>query len=308
MAVIENRLFGGIVTAFAEVTMLSHRQEGVGWEIGVCLWSPTETATGQDRYAIMREPVAGDRVFHWVAGVEASKPRRRLFWGSSRVAAAAASTQQEPPNAGKWAGRSSYYRIELEDFRFNSIQPAMDEIERGLSETIFREITNDRPKHYPYVRYQDGFRIAQGIYLTKLSSRLAEVMQELTDEISDYPELATVAGKIAQQFDEGERYRREVTFFRRNPALRKAAIEKYGLICAVCGFDFRATYGLLGEGYIEIHHLRPLAERRDLARKAKWETTVDDVVPLCANCHRMAHRERPALSLDRLKSALSEPT
>lgn len=31
------------------------------------------------------------------------------------------------------------------------------------------------------------------------------------------------------------------------------------LSCEVCGFDFSATYGLVGEGFCEVHHLSPLS-------------------------------------------------
>lgn len=36
----------------------------------------------------------------------------------------------------------------------------------------------------------------------------------------------------------------------------KAAKAKGPLVCEVCAFDFEATYGRLGAGYIEVHHLK----------------------------------------------------
>lgn len=59
------------------------------------------------------------------------------------------------------------------------------------------------------------------------------------------------------------------------------------LECEVCGFDFTRTYGTAGTGYIECHHLLPLA-----AAPARV-TRLSDLALLCANCHRMAHRIRP---------------
>ena len=59
------------MATYAEVTFFSPHG-GSGWELGSCLWSPEraepkEGATeGADRYAIMRRPVAGDVVLHWV--------------------------------------------------------------------------------------------------------------------------------------------------------------------------------------------------------------------------------------------------
>jgi 5-methylcytosine-specific restriction protein A len=55
----------------------------------------------------------------------------------------------------------------------------------------------------------------------------------------------------------------------------------------VCGVRFDAIYGPeLARGYIEIHHTVSITK---LNHKAP---NIDDLVPLCANCHRMAHRRR----------------
>ncbi|MGT0185833.1 HNH endonuclease [Staphylococcus aureus] len=45
---------------------------------------------------------------------------------------------------------------------------------------------------------------------------------------------------------------------KRNQALENEAIKIHGTTCKVCGFDFKAKYGDLGEGFIEIHHLKPM--------------------------------------------------
>lgn len=55
--------------------------------------------------------------------------------------------------------------------------------------------------------------------------------------------------------------------------------------CAACGFDFEARYGALGRGYIEAHHTKPVASLVEGER-----TKLSDLVALCANCHRMVHR------------------
>src|SRR5208282_4791965 len=64
------------------------------------------------------------------------------------------------------------------------------------------------------------------------------------------PEIA-----IASDFAEGERQKRETTFFKRNPKLRREAIRLHGAICIACKFNFEKRYGEAGKGYIEIHHL-----------------------------------------------------
>ena len=74
---------------------------------------------------------------------------------------------------------------------------------------------------------------------------------------------------------------------------KAVALEKLGLLrCTVCGFAFAATYGSLGDGYIECHHTRPLSELASTR-----PTRVDDIALVCSNCHRMIHRRRPWLNI-----------
>ena len=68
--------------------------------------------------------------------------------------------------------------------------------------------------------------------------------------------------------------------------------------CAVCGFDFRETYGELGDGFIEAHHKVPVANL-----KPGTKTRLEDLAAVCANCHRMLHRSG-CISIEDLKSRL----
>ena len=81
---------------------------------------------------------------------------------------------------------------------------------------------------------------------------------------------------------------KETRFFRRkrNRVLREECIKKYGNTCYVCGFDFEKHYGARGHGFIEVHHLHPMANYDDT-----HEVSVDDLRPLCSNCHSMIHKD-----------------
>ena len=48
----------------------------------------------------------------------------------------------------------------------------------------------------------------------------------------------------------------------RDPTLKPHAIAKYGYGCMVCDFNFLEAYGDAGEGYIELHHLKPISKRK----------------------------------------------
>ena len=101
-------------------------------------------------------------------------------------------------------------------------------------------------------------------------------------------------------FVEGALVQQTVDKRERDPQVRKACIEKYGCRCVVCGFDFKAIYGEVGEGYIEVHHLQPISQT-----DGEHQIEVDDLRPLCANCHAMAHRRQPEpFSIEELKTIL----
>jgi 5-methylcytosine-specific restriction enzyme A len=97
-------------------------------------------------------------------------------------------------------------------------------------------------------------------------------------------------------FFEGASNKVSVNVYERNADARLKCIEQYGYHCAVCSFDFEKNYGSIGEKYIHVHHIIPLAE-------VKEEYTLDpinDLVPVCPNCHAMIHRFQSVLSIEQL--------
>jgi len=101
---------------------------------------------------------------------------------------------------------------------------------------------------------------------------------------------------------EGAPQSRYVNYYERRPELRAAAINHHHTVCQVCGFDFEKVYGDRGAGFIEVHHLRPIAT---LKRATKIDPRKDMSV-VCANCHRMIHRKRDhVLSLGELRKLLN---
>jgi len=84
-------------------------------------------------------------------------------------------------------------------------------------------------------------------------------------------------------------------------AVKEEALKKCSeLHCEACGFSFKEFYGELGNGFIEAHHLFPIAELTN-----ETETKKSDIALVCSNCHRMLHRRRPWLSsIDELKSII----
>ncbi len=103
-----------------------------------------------------------------------------------------------------------------------------------------------------------------------------------------------IEGKV--KFYYGKRYERD-------PKNRMLAIQKHGLNCYACDFNFEEVYGERGKDFIEIHHIKPLSK---LGEEVKIDPETD-LIPLCANCHRMVHRRRDdVLGIDTLKDMIKK--
>ncbi|PAP74170.1 HNH endonuclease [Rubrivirga marina] len=81
---------------------------------------------------------------------------------------------------------------------------------------------------------------------------------------------------------------------------KRAMAEQGRLTCETCGFDFSATYGELGDGFIECHHTVPVSS----LRPGGGATRLRDLALLCANCHRMIHRSRPMMAVADLRTLI----
>jgi 5-methylcytosine-specific restriction enzyme A len=139
-------------------------------------------------------------------------------------------------------------------------------------------------------------------YLSRVAQAIRNTVQELlnsgTDPGADDEQEALEGALLARSHLRRERSRKIVL------AKKAAAINETGrLECEVCRFDFKETYGNRGDGVIECHHTKPVAELGD-----GTPTKLKDLVLLCANCHRIVHSKRPWLSVEELRSSVSPRT
>jgi hypothetical protein len=77
--------------------------------------------------------------------------------------------------------------------------------------------------------------------------------------------------------------------------LRLGALKKWGNRCSCCGYSFAYNFDGLRRDCIEIHHLNQLSFNPGRL------VTIDDLRPLCPNCHRAIHTRNPAYSITELK-------
>jgi 5-methylcytosine-specific restriction protein A len=92
-----------------------------------------------------------------------------------------------------------------------------------------------------------------------------------------------------------------VNKYERNRDARIICLNTYGYKCSVCGFDFEEKYGPIGKWKIHIHHIVPIS-------KYKREYILDpinDLRPVCPNCHLIIHSKREPFSIDELKEIIN---
>lgn len=95
-----------------------------------------------------------------------------------------------------------------------------------------------------------------------------------------------------------------INAYERNPEARRRCIAHYGASCMACGFDFGTTYGEFADGFIHVHHVKPLSE-------IGTEYVVDpvaDLRPVCPNCHAVIHLGGSCRSIDEIRRLLGRDT
>ncbi|SFD20171.1 5-methylcytosine-specific restriction enzyme A [Chitinophaga sp. CF118] len=83
---------------------------------------------------------------------------------------------------------------------------------------------------------------------------------------------------------------------------KERVIEIYGkLSCEICDFDFENFYGEIGNGFIECHHRTPLAQI-----SVRAQTSLSDLALVCANCHRIIHRNLKTHHFEEIKALIQK--
>jgi 5-methylcytosine-specific restriction enzyme A len=105
----------------------------------------------------------------------------------------------------------------------------------------------------------------------------------------------------ARTLREGAVRQTQGTRYERNPEARRLSIERHGVSCVACGFNFEDSYGEVGKGYIHVHHLTPLSEisgEHDV-------NPVEDMRPICPNCHAIVHLKSPPYTIEEIEEMIT---
>ncbi|MEW1921887.1 HNH endonuclease [Pseudarthrobacter oxydans] len=95
----------------------------------------------------------------------------------------------------------------------------------------------------------------------------------------------------------------KVNRYERNPVNRLRCINHYGPVCWACELDFAERYGPAAAGFIEVHHRIPVST----LGAGYLVDPIGDLIPLCSNCHSVAHRRTPPFQPAEIRELLGLP-
>lgn len=133
-----------------------------------------------------------------------------------------------------------------------------------------------------------------------LKNRILDYLQRFVDqaatEENEYRDFSEV-------YHEGLRRIATTKQIRRSREAREACIRIQGCKCNICGFDFEKTYGEIGKHFIEVHHITSIGT---LTARDDYSATdpVQDLIPVCSNCHSMLHKRRPPYKPGEIKDLI----
>jgi 5-methylcytosine-specific restriction enzyme A len=110
-----------------------------------------------------------------------------------------------------------------------------------------------------------------------------------------------IAEEVPDELWEGGRKQISVNAYERNVQARAQCIEAHGSKCAICSFDFGATYGEDFSGFIHVHHRVPLAR---IGKRYKIDP-INDLIPVCPNCHAVLHHGGTNRNIDDVRKLVT---
>jgi 5-methylcytosine-specific restriction enzyme A len=144
----------------------------------------------------------------------------------------------------------------------------------------------------------DPWDIASGPALVTLPPSSGPVLQRLWREYG--PTTADPAEVVGGTYPAGAVSHIQVNRFERDPDARRACLAFHGTSCAACGFSFESAYGEAGTGAAAVHHVVPPA----MLGSGYQLDPIADLIPLCHNCHAVAHGVNPALTVSELRGII----
>ncbi|MBF0235819.1 MAG: HNH endonuclease [Desulfamplus sp.] len=212
---------------------------------------------------------------------------------------------------GAWDRNKEGQKILIfsDDWKFNSSGKKQSGYQQSREHIRLVEKESYRLMTFP-MKYSDERKDEAGFGPAKIGDFTPILSERKLTKIghswyaSDGSNGITLAEEIIfpEKYVEGAKVSITINSYERNTTARKKCIQYHGSICMVCGFDFKKIYGSIGEGFIHVHHIVPIGQIGD-----SYEVDpVQDLIPVCPNCHAMIHHVDPPLTISEVRNLLEE--
>jgi predicted HNH restriction endonuclease len=240
----------------------------------------------------------GDTV--WIVNIEKGTHRFLLV---ARIEVRAVVGQREAERALARHGdlyQASYHLLAIEGSEEPAREIPLDRVARQL------RFVSPEPR--------DRLTIADG----QIDAQQVRALRELTpDTIEIFEGLwRTASGRDPRRsgidgeehvpnrsYLEGAAVRVLVNRYERDRGARDECVARHGTACAVCGFEFSREYEGVGAGFIHVHHIVPLGT---IGQRYRVDP-INDLVPVCPNCHAMLHWGANPPSVEQLRRKVRRP-
>ncbi len=148
----------------------------------------------------------------------------------------------------------------------------------------------------------DGRTWGGSIYTKDFSPSNEKTKSEKSIEVTDNISLYSDETEVSDIFREGTVQEVLANEYERNPAARQRCLDHYGYTCCVCLINLQNIYGDLGRNFIHVHHKVPLA---NIGEEYQVDP-INDLVPVCPNCHAMLHRPKEVLTIEELREIIQK--
>ncbi len=225
-----------------------------------------------------KRPQKGDRVFL----IKLGKKPKGIIGSGYIVRGSYEDTHWDYERASK-GETSNFVKVKLDTLLNPDIEPILDR--ELLDEQSFSEMHWDTQ--------MSGVHIPESV-----AAELEILWSNFRNSIDfTFPE---EVDQIQEEIYEGAVRKVTVNAYERNPEARRQCISHYGARCSICGFDFFEVYGEVGKDFVHVHHLKQISE---VGETYKIDP-INDLRPICPNCHAILHKQKPPYTIDEVKGFL----
>lgn len=236
--------------------------------------------TKKDIYEILKVPIAEQKGI-WDTGYRLYNDEIFIFVNINTVG------RSGHDHSNHWIGDILYWEAKGNSSIEQPIIQKM--LDSNINKHIYTRTDNKSPFVYEGLGNVNSYEISKPV---KISWRF--------DQINNIDTLCEHEVPQNDILKEGSIQQITINAYERNTTARRKCIEYYGYNCGICGFNYKEKYGEYADNFIQVHHIKPIAE-------IKSEYVLDpisDLIPICANCHSVIHRRKTALTPKELKRML----